>query len=590
MIGKGRKRLLIALAFLLPNLLGFLLFTAGPVLFSLYMSFTDWALAKHNRASGLMPSFVGFENYQRVLVGDESRLFWNYFGNTLYLMIGIPIGIAGSLLLALMLNGNPGPSTRRSRIRSSTLAGIITLVTCIGAWAITTPGPTPPPGSEAAVTLSTEQGLTMMLEWEVQRARSNFAVLCVATLGFLVTCGLAFGTVFFRTVFYLPSLLAGVAMFLLWKTIYRPEGGLLNAGVGPVLSAVQATVVATPAWLWYAIGLLLVLAAAALSLRLITVGITRMVYKEAGLTPFLGRVCIVISLLATAVGIGWATVQIPERSLFPTDWKALDAADLAEIRSELLVEFPHADPASLDIIIDQLSGDPAERDDTVITGTRPLSEAELQEIRRALFGAHPRATAQILTAALARSDADASRIGEIVFERSQRVHRGYTWGHNIIVDGATLAGLKPPAWLQDARWAKPALVIMGVWLVVGGANMLLYLAGLSNIPPELYEAAAIDGATGWQRFIHVTWPQLAPTTFFIVIMATIGGLQGGFEQVMIMTAGKYDTVVLAFYQYQVAFEDRFELGLASAIAWVMCAMIFVMTAINFRVGSQMTNE
>ncbi len=590
MIGKAHKRLLIALIFLLPNLLGFLLFTAGPVLFSLYMSFTDWALARHNRASGLTPSFVGLENYQRVLYGDESHLFWNYFANTLFLMIGIPIGIVGSLILALMLNGNPGPSTPRSRIRTSTLAAVITVITCVGVWFLTTPGPVPDPASPASITLSTEQGLTMLREWDVQRTRSNFAVLSFGTLGALVTLGLAFGTVFFRTVFYLPSLLAGVAMFLLWKTIYRPEGGLLNAGVGPVLKAVEAAVVSTPHWVWYALGALIIIAALAGSIRMIAIGIGRIIHKEAGIVSLLGRIAIVASLLATAIGLGWVSAQIPERSLFPTEWQALDAADLAEIRTELLRGFPSADPQSLDIIIEQLSGDPASRENAAITATNTLTEDEINSIRRTIFGAHPRATAQILSAALARSPEEIQQIRDIVFERSQPVHRGYTWGHDILLNGAHIGGLQPPAWLQDARWAKTALVIMGVWLVVGGGNMLLYLAGLSNIPPELYEAAAIDGATGWQRFIHVTWPQLAPTTFFIVIMATIGGLQGGFEQVMIMTAGKYDTVVLAYYQYQVAFADRFELGLASAIAWVMCAMIFIMTAINFRVGSQMTNE
>jgi multiple sugar transport system permease protein len=125
--------------------------------------------------------------------------------------------------------------------------------------------------------------------------------------------------------------------------------------------------------------------------------------------------------------------------------------------------------------------------------------------------------------------------------------------------------------------------------------MLLYIAGISNIPPELYEAADIDGAGPWQRFINVTWPQLAPTTFFIVIISTIGGnniggLQGGFEQALIMTEGKYETTVLIYYIYNLAFTDEFQLGVASAVAWVLFAIIFGLTLLNYRVGGRLTND
>jgi multiple sugar transport system permease protein len=97
---KRRKRLLIALVFLLPNLIGFLVFTAGPVLLSLGMSFTDLALTRHNQFSDEPLRFVGVENYTRLLYGDESRLFWDYFGNTAFLMLGIPLGTVKSRLHA----------------------------------------------------------------------------------------------------------------------------------------------------------------------------------------------------------------------------------------------------------------------------------------------------------------------------------------------------------------------------------------------------------------------------------------------------------------------------------------------------------
>jgi multiple sugar transport system permease protein len=151
--------------------------------------------------------------------------------------------------------------------------------------------------------------------------------------------------------------------------------------------------------------------------------------------------------------------------------------------------------------------------------------------------------------------------------------------------GALGLHVKPPEWLLSIPWAKPAIMLMGVWTAVGGTNMLLYLAGVSNIPPELYEAAQIDGAGRSAMFRHITWPQLAPTTFFIIVMSAIGGLQGGFEQARIMTNGgpAESTITLGFFIYQKGFEE-YQLGYASAIAWVMFVLIFVMTLINWKFG------
>jgi multiple sugar transport system permease protein len=145
--------------------------------------------------------------------------------------------------------------------------------------------------------------------------------------------------------------------------------------------------------------------------------------------------------------------------------------------------------------------------------------------------------------------------------------------------------LQPPQWLASIQWAKPAIMIMGVWTAIGGGNMLLYIAGISNIPQELYEAAEIDGAGAWARMRYVTWPQLRPTTFFIVIMSLIGGLQGGFEQARVMTNGgpAGSTTTLSYYIYSKGFEAR-EFGYASAVAWVLFIIIFVITALNWRYG------
>jgi len=143
---------------------------------------------------------------------------------------------------------------------------------------------------------------------------------------------------------------------------------------------------------------------------------------------------------------------------------------------------------------------------------------------------------------------------------------------------------------QFGLGARDAIIIMGIWTAVGGANMLLYLAGISNIPRDLYEAADIDGAGVWARFRHVTWPQLAPTTFFIVIMSFIGGLQGGFEQARVMTLGgpAGTTTTLSYYIYVKAFEE-FQIGYASSIAWVLFLVIFAITLLNWRFGSRYVN-
>jgi multiple sugar transport system permease protein len=157
--------------------------------------------------------------------------------------------------------------------------------------------------------------------------------------------------------------------------------------------------------------------------------------------------------------------------------------------------------------------------------------------------------------------------------------------------GMAETGLVPPEWLSDVDWAKPAIMIMGLWMGIGGSNMLLYIAGISNIPQELYEAADIDGAGRWQRFWHVTWPQLAPTTFFIVVMSVIGGLQGGFEQARTMTKGGPDgaTTTLSYFVYIEGFETG-RLGYASAVAWAMFVMIFALTLLNYRFGNRYVND
>ncbi|MFC1805471.1 carbohydrate ABC transporter permease [Planctomycetota bacterium] len=313
----GRQRdLKPALCFLAPNFLGFLVFVAGPVLFSLVVSFTNWDLQR------TVPfRFIGLRNFVELARDPE---FWLYFVNTAYLMLGMPVAIAGSLMLALLLS---------------------------------------------------------------QRLR---------------------GIVVYRTLFYLPAFTAGVALMILWKALYNPDFGPINAAIEWVLGVLGLTGVGAPQWL---------------------------------------------------------------------------------------------------------------------LSTRNLLGLDVESV-----------------------------------------------------------GIVPQQWGVGAR---DAIIVMGIWIAIGGNNMLLYLAALSNVPQELYEAAQIDGAGKWQTFWNVTWPQLAPTTFFIVVMSFIGGLQGGFEQARVMTAGgpAGTTTTLTYYIYTKAFEE-FQIGYASSISWVLFVIIFVVTLVNWRFGTK----
>jgi multiple sugar transport system permease protein len=311
---RARHRQLVpALGFLLPNFLGFLVFTVGPVLFSLAVSFSNWDLQR------TVPfRWIGLEGFGELF---QSQDFWLYFLNTAYLMLGMPAAVAGSLGLALLLG---------------------------------------------------------------QRLR---------------------GIVVYRTLFYLPTFTSGVALMILWKALYNPDFGPINA---------------------------------------------------------------VISHLT---------------GLTPPQW---------------------------------------------LLSTQNLLGLDVEQV-----------------------------------------------------------GLVLKQWGLGAR---DAIILMGIWIAIGGNNMLLYLAALTNVPLELYEAAQIDGAGRWQTFRHVTWPQLAPTTFFIVVMSFIGGLQGGFEQARVMTAGgpAGTTTTLAYYIYTKAFLE-FQIGYASSVAWVLFLMIFIFTLINWRFGSRQLN-
>ena len=151
-------------------------------------------------------------------------------------------------------------------------------------------------------------------------------------------------------------------------------------------------------------------------------------------------------------------------------------------------------------------------------------------------------------------------------------------------------GIQGPEWLQDPSWAKPAFIIMGWWGSAGGFGMLLYLAALQNIPPELYEAAAIDGAGWWARFRHVTWPMVSPTTFFLLITGIIGGFQAGFMNAYVMTRGgpAGATTTLSYYIYGQAYEN-FRMGYASAVAWTVFLFVAAFTVLNWKLSERLVH-
>lgn len=137
-------------------------------------------------------------------------------------------------------------------------------------------------------------------------------------------------------------------------------------------------------------------------------------------------------------------------------------------------------------------------------------------------------------------------------------------------------GIKGPGWLFDPAWAMTGVILTSVWKDIGFVTVI-YLAGLQDIPEPLYEAAALDGASPWQRFWSITFPMLAPTTFFVTTISLISSFQV-FDQVWIMTQGgpAGATSVMVELIYKNAF-SYYKMGYASAISWVLFALIFVVT-------------
>ncbi|MFO7632915.1 MAG: sugar ABC transporter permease [Caldilinea sp.] len=146
--------------------------------------------------------------------------------------------------------------------------------------------------------------------------------------------------------------------------------------------------------------------------------------------------------------------------------------------------------------------------------------------------------------------------------------------------GLELLGLPVIRWLSDPAWAMPALIIMSLWSI--GASMIIFLAGLQGIPPELYEAAEVDGASGWHSLWRITVPLMTPTIFFNLVMSLVAAFQA-FNNAFIMTNGGPNNATLLYmlHLYNNAFR-YFRMGYASALAVVLFIIVFGLTLFVYR--------
>ena len=153
-------------------------------------------------------------------------------------------------------------------------------------------------------------------------------------------------------------------------------------------------------------------------------------------------------------------------------------------------------------------------------------------------------------------------------------------------------GINGPSWFFDANWTKPGMVVMGTWWI--GGNILIYLSGLKGIPKELYEAGEMDGAVGWARIRYITLPLLSPTIFFEVVTSIIGAFQIFTTAFILSSAAKgseanfggpgMSMLFYVLYLYNRAFgkigQGGFQMGYASALAWILFIIILAITLIQ----------
>jgi len=146
-------------------------------------------------------------------------------------------------------------------------------------------------------------------------------------------------------------------------------------------------------------------------------------------------------------------------------------------------------------------------------------------------------------------------------------------------------GIKGPDWLGSTHWALPSMIMMAVWNG-SGSQVVIYLAGLQNVPPELYDAARIDGAGLWRQFGRITLPMLTPTIFFNLIMGIISAFRT-FTQAYVMTRGgpQNATMFYAYYLWNTAFRDL-KMGYSAGLSWILFILIAFFTVLVFKTSGK----
>jgi multiple sugar transport system permease protein len=164
----------------------------------------------------------------------------------------------------------------------------------------------------------------------------------------------------------------------------------------------------------------------------------------------------------------------------------------------------------------------------------------------------------------------------------------FTLMHKVIEAGFPAAN-RVPLWVQSPLWSKMSVVLLMVWGC--GAMMLIFLAGLNNIPKELHEAAEVDGASKWQRFWKVSFPLLTPYIFYNLVVGMISSLQI-FEPIFVLYRDNQplvsSTISMVYYLWQKSF-SHFEIGYGSAISWVILIIILIITLVQFRLQKRWVN-
>jgi multiple sugar transport system permease protein len=136
-------------------------------------------------------------------------------------------------------------------------------------------------------------------------------------------------------------------------------------------------------------------------------------------------------------------------------------------------------------------------------------------------------------------------------------------------------------WLRSPIWAMPAIIMVAVWKNIG-FNMVIFLAGIGEIPASLYEAAKLDGAGAFRRFWNVTLPMLRHTLLFVIIISIISSFQV-FDQVYVMTRGGplFSTETIVYFIYDIGFGD-YDMGYASSASWLLFVVILLITLVQLR--------